>query len=186
MAIWNSKRFLIILAVSVALLAALGIGVDYFLNWYFCPTPTVFHAPSDAKITATFRQHRAEFVELAKMLKEDSRKGLSVGPARSSDGPIIKEPRWQAYLALLSQIGPKLELGCISEDNQRDMEIIFARSGGTIFDDEYSKGIDYILGSIESKGKLAPNLDHREYLPAGHYLCPIEPNWYISYDFYKE
>jgi hypothetical protein len=148
---------------------ALGAAVFWMAD------PMNLRAPRDQKLVTSFHDHRTAFERLRQMATEDSEKGPYFSES-FLDGRL-DEMRKREYRRLLFEIHP----GLIATVNYGTVRFCFAGGGLSAISPGWGKGIEYVPGDYERKGRVVENLDEANKLPPGVYLRKIEPNWFIFY-----
>jgi hypothetical protein len=143
-----------------------------FLFWLGGPSNST--APHDQNLIWVFDTHRHAFTELRKMAVLDHLAYISAADFRGQITPA----RRRQYISLLKSINPNMTL---VTDYDGTVRFIFAYGGISAISGGWLKGIEYVPGKYQNKGKIAQSLDNARAFPEGIYLKFITEHWFIVY-----
>jgi hypothetical protein len=130
--------------------------------------------PKDDELLREFRDHRAEFESLRRMVTEDRHQTSFFSESNISSA--LPDARRSEYRRLL-----RLYRGLtIGVDNDGGVRFVFASTGQAIGSGR-AKGIQFVPDKSKLIGARMDNLDATEKLQAGVYLREIEPRWFLFY-----
>jgi len=160
-------------------LVSFGVGVTLVALFVWMTDPFYLKAPSDDRLVALFRAHRAEFDALREMALEDWRTSTYIRSSTLERSGLDKSRR-DSYRRLLSTIDSGNLI--ITVDHQSNsVRFISATGGIAAFGPGWLKGIEYFPEKSDREGLITENLDSPSRLTAGVYLKPIEPMWFILF-----
>ena len=169
-------------------LVLLAIFAVFFKTWW------EYQLPSQQYVRQRFEEHRADFLQFAKLLRDDPSVTFveNDGKIDGMGGPLMPKMQSQ-YPALMRKIGAKFVI--VREDGS--MEFALAGNGGTIMSDSYM-GVRYFPNDHKTNSTmgytqaLVTSLDSKK-LPqengdvaTGLYVVPIEPEWFLYRFEYQE
>ena len=154
---------------------AVSAAVAVFLFW--AADPLYLRAHNDRQLMTVFQAHRETFERLRQMTVQDM--PLESYFSESHLDKRMRHVRWQEYKRLLSEIRSGVLVGGSDfsvEASNRSVRFVFAQGS------QWTKGLEYLPGSIDREGVIAQNLDRPSSLLAGEvYLRQIAPNWFIVF-----
>ena len=133
--------------------------------------------PTDLELTSLFRDHHQAFEELKGMALVDGPITSFISKETLSGSKISKQ-RQEVYQRLLTEINPAITVGVDYDDKVR---LCFAIDAVSAIGPGWVKGIEYLPGDVNREGVVLKDLDDPRKMPAGVYLKPIEPKWFLFF-----